>query len=123
MLALFEVVELPRRRGEENEAALREKEGLRSLVFVLEVVGILEVLFACDRGGGGTGTSGMAGIGASGPSRVVGLDDEDGTKVAEEKMSAEGGGRCMIFGQLQQPVEGGRRSETGLGLSLAAAGS
>lgn len=111
-LALFDVVELPRRRGDENEAALREKEGLRSLVLALDVVGILEVLFACDRGGGGAGTFGMAGMVASEPSRVVGLD-EVGTKEAEAKMSAEGGGRCMI---LAAPTTGGGDEEVRQGL-------
>lgn len=91
-MALLEVVELPRRRGDEKDAALREKEGLRSL---LEVVGTLWLLFVCAKGGRGAGTVGMAGIVASGPSRVVGLDD-DGAKEEEGKLSVEGGGRCMV---------------------------
>lgn len=90
-LALLEAVELPRRRGDEKDAAFREKEGFRSL-------GILELLFVCTSGGRGAGTLGTAGIVvvASEPSRVVGLDVDDVTKEAEEKMSAAGGERCMV---------------------------
>lgn len=90
------MVELPRRRGDEKEAALREKEGLRSLVpaDTLDVVGMFEVLLFCDSGGRGAGILGMEGIVESAPSRVVGLNEV--AKEAEEKMSAVGGGRCMV---------------------------
>ena len=90
---LLEVVELPRRRGDEKDAALREKEGLRSLLAAAaedDEVGMAEVLFACDRGGGLLGW-----VVGSGPSRVTGL--EEVVKEAAAKMSAEGGGRCMVW--------------------------